>query len=331
MITILFQDLRQNGGVRQALKLVELDGYINMNIGILVPNLMDFKLIMQFAHDVIYFFVKLKNHNKLIFVRKEMKASKKHRIITTSKKTLNYVCNIESEYHIHYCQHIETWDLYKSNYFKNYCVKKSYPNSSEFFKITSKKSLFNSNDHKYLNKLYLIKNFLTVSSYLKNILLLFNKTASIKIIKVNPHINLYLKKNITKKNNFCLFFLRGHDVKGDDLIERIIFSHKINRPLVIVISYIPNISLLLKLKLFKIKFYVKPSDNKLSILYRNSAVVVHPSLSEGFGSVPQEGIRYNCKVIASKTGWLVGKKSSKDLKIISKHLFSLYVEEINTI
>ena len=69
---------------------------------------------------------------------------------------------------------------------------------------------------------------------------------------------------------------------------------------------------------FKLK---KNNEETLGELFSKSWIVVHPSLSEGFGSIPQEAIQHDCYVISSKTGWLIDHESHEKVKVVKKHSF----------
>ena len=67
----------------------------------------------------------------------------------------------------------------------------------------------------------------------------------------------------------------------------------------------------------------------LGELFSKSWIVVHPSLSEGFGSIPQEAIQHDCYVISSKTGWLIDHENNEKVKVVKKHSFDNYACEID--
>lgn len=324
---LLLQDLRNNGGTRQAMKLVETNGMTNLTIGLIVPNIFGIKPMYQLFKDLYYYFFSQKSFKKLKLISKKLTASEDYLIISTSKKTLLYVSNIDSKYHTHYCQHIEVWELYNSAAFIKCCEDKGYLNPKMLLSFIKNNIYLSPGDFGYFNSLGRIKSFYTVSDFLKSILSLYNPTASIKNIPVTPHIKNFHGKEIKKISGSILFFLRGNNMKGDNLILKLIFSDLSQKKIILVLSYRPRSSFIKKLKIHNIDFYIKPTDIILSEIYSVAETVIHPSLCEGFGSVPQEAIQFNCKVIASKTGWLYNSESSLNIRVVKRHRTDDYVKE----
>ena len=327
---LILQDLSLNGGTRQALKLFDDKDFDNLKIALLKPNFKNILSSIRFIKNAIIFFIYIKKIININFISHKIKATNKLKVITTSKKTLEFIANIDSQYHIHYCQHIEIWKLYESKLFINFCRQKGYPDGKKLsFLIDQFYLNLSSIDKKYLNNISLIKNFYVVSFFLDEFINSINSNCNIFHQKVYPHINK-VNLNLPKEKNSVIFFIRGQKFKGDDLIEKIIFSKRLmNIKKYLVLSFIPKKNYLNKInKISNLSVFVKPSDNQLSKLFSKANLLVNASLSEGFGSLPQEALYYNCNVITSNTGWILNKKQSKRLKIIKKHKVNDYIKEI---
>lgn len=320
MITkfIILQDLSLNGGTRQALKLYDSDD--SFRAAIIKPKKF---YNPRFIFNFFKLFYIYKGKFRFTFIDKPLTPSKNNIVISTSYLTLSYVSDISHSNHIHYFQHIELWDLYKSKYFQNYCVKNGYPDGKKIYEIIKlhKSSFFD----EYLLRIGLIKNFYTVSNFLKDFLINVNKNQNLKIniMPVAPHIGENLP--VIKKKMYTLFFLRGFPYKGDDMVYKLlksnIFKHKY-----VVFSHYPKLSKIFFLLKNGINFSIKPSDCKLSKIFNKTNILVNSSYSEGFGSITIEANAYGAKIISSNTGWLVGRFKVNGYRIVKNHRKIDYVK-----
>ena len=104
---ILIENLYPNGGTRQFLKLLKFENFRDNTVFYLIRR--DFnspKNILGFIKDYIYaFFHKPRNTEiKLIFNPICIESDTLY--ISTSRRTLNFITELDSPNHIHYFQHI---------------------------------------------------------------------------------------------------------------------------------------------------------------------------------------------------------------------------------
>ena len=218
---IFIENLYPNGGTRQFLKLLKFENFRDNTVFYLIRR--DFnspKNILGFIKDYIYaFFHKPRNTEiKLIFNPICIESDTLY--ISTSRRTLNFITELDSPNHIHYFQHIEFWEYLNSNEFLEHCTVSGYPSSSFFSNLFSIKNELLDNDYK--TSLPKINNFLTVSKFLYNILKNLNKS-NINIMKVLPHIN---HPNKFSKEYDLLLFYRASRFKGDEMVLKIINKYK---------------------------------------------------------------------------------------------------------
>ena len=321
---ILIENLYPNGGTRQFLKLLKFENFRDNTVFYLIRrNFNSPKNIIGFIKDYIYaVFHKPRNTEiKLIFNPICIQSDTLY--ISTSRRTLNFITELDSPNHTHYFQHIEFWEYLNSNEFLEHCTVSGYPSSSFFSNLFSIQNELLDNDYK--TSLPKINNFLTVSKFLYNILKNLNKS-NINIMKVLPHIN---HPNKFSKEYDLLLFYRASRFKGDDMVLKIINKYK-SLLKIVVIAF--NNDIYKKItKNDSIFIHIHPSDSTLGELFSKSWIVVHPSLSEGFGSIPQEAIQHDCYVISSKTGWLIDHENHEKVKVVKKHSFDSYACEIDNL
>ena len=320
---ILIENLFPNGGTRQFLKLLKLYNFKDRTKLYLVRR--DFNSlrdILGFIKDYFYaIFHKPKNIKiKLIF--NPIHLDKNILYVSTSRRTLNFINDLDSPNHFHYFQHIEFWEYLNSDEFFNHCSTSGYPSPTYFYNLfTSQNKLL---DYNYKINLPKINNFLTVSEFLSKILEKLNKK-NIKIMRVYPHIT-HTHRYKKKEYDFLLFY-RASRFKGDDMALKII--NKYNDLFKIVVIAFNN-NIYQKISVTKnIFIHIHPSDVTLGELFAKSWLVINPSLSEGFGSIPQEALEHGCHVVSSKTGWLTDTEPNRRVKIIKKHTLDNYTYEID--
>lgn len=319
---IFIENLFPNGGTRQFLKLLRLNNFKNKTTFYMIRR--DFnsiKSVAGFIKDYLYSILHKPENTQIKLIFNPIHLKKNTLYISTSRRTLDFIIDVESPNHIHYFQHIEFWEYLNSDEFMKYCSESGYPSALFFAKLFKRENkLLNYN---YKNKLPKINNFLTVSEFLSKILENLNKR-NITLIKVIPHIT---HSNTCSKTYDLLLFYRASRFKGDDIVIDIINKYS-NLYKIAVVAFNNNINK--KITFNKnIFMYVRPSDVALGELYAKSRLVIHPSLSEGFGSIPQEALEHDCYVVSSKTGWLIEHESSEKVKIIEKHSFENYIYEID--
>jgi glycosyltransferase involved in cell wall biosynthesis len=320
---ILFENLRLTGGVRQALKLVDELGADRVTLSVVFRKIRTPKDVFGIIKDLI---IALKNKPKkahLSFQVRPAISTENHIIISTSRATLKNVCDINSENHIHYFQHIEAWDFLNSNFFLERCQSIGYPDAKEIGELMTRS--LSEADRDYLLSLEKIKNFYVVSDFLQSFLSSKNPTANIVAKEVRPHINSAQLVSI-KKSADLLFFIRGIKFKGDDLVFQLLEHYK-NMELdinVVVSTYVKG-----KIHGSNISYHYMPTDKELVGLYSKTKIVISSSLCEGFGSVPQEALKFGCSVVASNTGWLLDKPDGDNLLIVEKHTKEKFIDKID--
>jgi hypothetical protein len=320
--TLIFENLRATGGVRQALVLARALMKENTVVICLVKREKNsLRSIAGFLKDVVIALNMKPKGMTLRILLKPIEASAENTIITTSKSTLNWVSNIQSNWHWHYFQHIEVWQTLNSSEFEGYCINNGYPSSKEFNNFLT--SHYHEDDRCYLANLESTQNFMTVSEFLKHFLIERNKQATIKLMPVIPHINT--RGCVTSEKDIdLLLILRGSRFKGDALTLEILSHYaSTEKNIAVIVSQGKKPSLVNK----NVSYYLKPSDAKLAELYSRAKLTVHPSLLEGFGSVPQEALAFGSFVVCSNTGWLLENQPEYLVKVFH-HCVKYYIESI---
>jgi glycosyltransferase involved in cell wall biosynthesis len=319
---ILFQDLRFTGGVRQAVKLASDLPSAAVTICIVPRVSKNLKNLLGFLKDLLLALRHKPRSVRLRVIFSALSASENEFVITTSKRTLEFVTNPSSDFHIHYFQHIEVWDFLNSSNFLEFCKHQGYPSAESMARLLEK--ALSGKDERYFKSLQNINKFMTVSLFLKDLVLLVNPKASVKIMDVSPHIVSSIQER-TGKCDDILFFIRGLSFKGDDMSKDLVKHYSLQPLKINVISSNEMDSTCPS----NVNIFVRPTDEQVAKLYATTKVVVHPSLSEGFGSIPQEALSFGCIVVGSKTGWLLNAEQQHNLKVIGAHQISAYKDAID--
>jgi len=318
---IILESLYPTGGVRQALEIMRKRFEIDYTILILIND--DKPKGFHYYKQVLRAFLTKPKHVKLKLIKKHHLSSLGGRIFTTSKKTLIAIPNEKIKKIIHIHQHFEFWELLNSKHFQNLCEINGYLTPQQLVEQIKQNKL-KMDDKKYLDRLKNISEVITVSRYLGQGLDCLNNDCNVTLSTVHPHIK-YSKNHHFIREYDLLVFYRGSPWKGDAMSVALIhYFREIGWSICVV-----NSSKILhkKLRRFQnVTSIYKPSDKKLSQYYLKSKIVVTPSLSEGFGSIPQEGLAFGCKVVTSKTG--VWDQENKSLLVCQTHNLVEYVEKI---
>lgn len=321
---IFIENLFPNGGTRQFLKLLNLNTFRgNTRLFLVRRDFSSLRNILGFFKDYLYALLHKPKNVRLKIIFKPVHLRDDTVYISTSRRTLEFIKNLNSKNHYHYFQHIEFWEFLNSKTFFEYCTNKGYPDSLYFSQLFSKD--INLLDKKYKNNILQINNFLTVSNFLSEILSKLNKK-NIQLIDVRPHIS-YQNKLLNEYD--LLLFYRACNFKGDEMTIEIIKKYKDKYKIVIVAF---NNEIYKKIKINNnITIYIHPADTELGKIYSKSKLVINPSLSEGFGSVPQEALYHDCCVVTSNTGWVINTDSNERVVIIRKHTIDSYTDGIDKI
>ena len=247
-------------------------------------------------------------------------------VISTGRRCIEFVSVLEDNRHIYLMQHFEVWKTYNSSFFINQSRESGYCNSID----TVKAVYFNNNpdEMNYINNIRKIKNFITVSVYLKDIITYINPLIKSIVVQEPPEISFphesLIINNFSERKYDLLLFLRGVDFKGDGIVIKILeYYNNTEINIAVVVS-------LRKIKINKlapnISFYIQPSDSSLAYLYNNSRIVIVNSLTEGFGAVAREAIKFGSKCISSNTGW-VQHSDYPDLYKVYHHKFESYISK----
>ena len=214
---IFIENLFPNGGTRQFLKLLRLNNFKNKTTFYMIRrDFNSFKSVVGFIKDYLYSILRRPENTQIRLIFNPIHLKKNAFYISTSRRTLDFIINPESQYHFHYFQHIEFWEYLNSDEFMKYCSESGYPSALFFARLfKSKNKLL---DNNYKKKLPRINNFLTVSKFLSEILENLNKR-NITLMKVTPHIN---HSDTYSKTYDLLLFYRATRFKGDDIAIKII-------------------------------------------------------------------------------------------------------------
>ena len=322
---LIFENLRPTGGVRQALVLaLELAQACDVVLCIVRREIISLRSIAGFFKDLVIAYQNKPKGVRLRVLCKPLEAMPARHVITTSKSTLKWVKKIDSPWHSHYFQHIEVWGTLNSIEFERFCESNGYPDSREFGLFLS--DLMDDQEREYLAQLENVRNFFTVSAFLKRFLTERSPGSAITIKSVFPHIRGE-KGGSAARDIDLLFFLRGLRFKGDDLTTRLIKYYAAKgKKIAVVVS----LNLPLPASTETVRYFIRPSDSEVAELYSRARLTVHASLLEGFGSVPQEAAALGSAVVCSNTGWLLDDVNDSITKI-SHHRLDDYVDVIDRV
>ena len=256
----------------------------------------------------------------------EIDTGRYDRVVTTGRRTLEFIDCLDSNKHTHLIQHIEAWKSLQSPDFEKESKTRGYLSGVQTIDFILK--FDDPDEYGYLRRLKKIRKFLTVSKYLSNILREVSPSSHI-MVNEPPEISFpYNKFNEQLTRHIdVVFILRGLRFKGDALTEELINHYK----------KIPRVKMLVilsgkaKLRDRTIEILSKPNDRQLAQVYSLTKCFVAPSLSEGFGAIPREVIQYGANCVTSNTGWIQNSEKHQLLHIVEKHDLEEYVSKINAV
>ena len=247
--------------------------------------------------------------------RKFVNSSAASTVITTAKGTLLYFGGASSNRHIHYCQHIELWDLYRSDQFRELTEDEGYPGPEELVNaIVNQDGILTATDIEYIEKLKGVRNFLVPSLFLKKTLQLLTacEPDNIQVRTPKPHIPVALNARqpaFEQRDYDFVFWIRGNPFK-DDETSVVLARHCLESGYkVSVLVSRGSMSQTIRSWVQQLRdlgghIVEGPSDLEVAKTLMASRFAVHTSLVEGFGSFPQEAAACGCGVISSKVGFL---------------------------
>jgi hypothetical protein len=336
-LAVLIENTKDSGGNRVISLLIQnfkKDKNNLITVLVVARKIKNIKDILGQIRDYFLSYIKYKSSNCSVMPQfKPINVNNYQKIISTSRRTLDYVSEYDNPKHFHLLQHIEAWKTLNSDFFLNFCIRNRYPNPADLIALVRKNK--NYEDINYLNNLSRIKNIITVSEYLKKCILNINSLATIKVVEPKPHIKKINTYNLKKEKKIydVLMFLRGTRFKGDEMVislsKKLSLKYKI---LLVVDDKMKKKASLLSKNNTNLKILFSPANNILADAYGNSKIIIHPSLCEGFGSVPQEGLLFGCNVISSNVGWInTSFKVNNKLFVINSHNVKKYIEKIKLI
>lgn len=245
-------------------------------------------------------------------------------LLSTSRRTLDFVADLSHPAHVHLFQMIEAWKTMRSDAFLDHCRRRGYPGPGESVALVRELGL--PEDLRYLEQVGETRRFLTVSEFLASAAASLAAAADVEIRVPDRHIRRpgpALQRGID-----ALFFLRGQVHKGDDLALEVANAMPDACRVTVVVA--PEASRAAR-RLRRRPGLVTSEDPPppvLADLLASSRVVVHPSLSEGGGLIPVEALALDCQVVASRTGWLFRAESGGRLSVLDRHDPGLYLAEV---
>lgn len=248
-------------------------------------------------------------------------------LISTSRRTLDFVADLAHPVHFHLFQAIEAWDTLNSAAFLDWCRTRGYPGPEAC--IDAIREIALPQDVRYVEQLAAIRQVLTVSEYLE-LTSRYLGCAAEDIIVREPAPNIRGHAR-SVRNIDLLLFVRGFSYNGDDLAVTLanklagrpyrvaVVAGRRAKPLVKTLGEREGLSVI-----------YDPSDAALADLFAATRVVAHPSLHNGGGFIPIEALCFGCSVVASRTGWLL-TESKGCLTVAERHDPAIYLVEIERI
>jgi glycosyltransferase involved in cell wall biosynthesis len=330
-IALLIENIKDSGGNREIFRLFKsLSASTENRVSVLVlardrSSLKDFG---GHIRDVVFSKAKyrgasaVKSQKQIIYGGYDL-------VISTSRRTLNFVGAFDAPWHLHFMQHIEAWASLNSEIFRRFCIDSRYPNPQECVALI--RNIGIAEDIAYLGQLSRTRNFRAVSPYLAEIARALSPDASVEIAEPKPHILPAIVADLPRSID-VMMFLRGLKFKGDDLNLAVAKSLAArSRRLAIVCT--PKTAPLVDdiAGRSNVEIYTLPSNETVGRLYQRAKIVLHPSLCEGFGSIPQEALAIGCDVLASRSGWVGYGERPNRLHIMDVHSPEEYITKIEAI
>ncbi|MFA6577428.1 MAG: glycosyltransferase [Nocardioides sp.] len=236
-------------------------------------------------------------------------------LISTSRRTLDFVGDLGHPAHVHLLQAIEAWDTVNSAPFLEHCADRGYPGPDACVDLVRKIGL--PHDLHYLERVAAAGRILTVSEYLASAVAYMGGTPDVRVSVPDWHIKR--SGPAPGRSIDALFFVRGFVYNGDALAVAVADAMPQETRVTFVAS--PRAKREMKSLHGRAGLSVvqDPSDAALAGLLAAARVVVHPSLCNGGGSIPIEALALGCSVVASRTGWLWPAESRGPLQVVDEH------------
>lgn len=248
-------------------------------------------------------------------------------LISTSRRTLDFVADLDHPAHFHLLQAVEVWDTLNSAEFLNYCGVQGYPGPEACIDVIREIGL--PQDVRYVGQIAATRRFLTVSEYLE-LAARYLGCAADDIIVREPIPNIRGASRVERTIDLLLF-LRGFSYNGDDLAVALA-NALADKPYRVAVVAGRRAKPLVKtlIKRGGLSVVYDPPDEALAELFAATRVVAHPSLHNGGGFIPIEALCFGCSVVASRTGWLLTEGKGR-LTVVERHDPVIYLAEIERI
>ena len=241
-------------------------------------------------------------------------------LISTSRRTLDFVTDPAHPRHVHLLQAIEAWDTVNSPFFLDYCMERRYPSPEDCIDLIREIGL--PQDVRYLHQIGLVDRIRTVSGYLDSAIRYAGRPS--EVVVCEPELFLRGTGGRATRDIDILLFLRGEPYNGDALSVAITDTFQEPCHMMIVAARKAKPFLKEIRRRDKISITYDPSDSALAELYASTQIVLHPSLCNGGGFIPIEALSFGCVAVSSRTGWLLPAKSTGNLIIVDRHDPNLY-------
>lgn len=248
-------------------------------------------------------------------------------VVSTSRRTLDYVSDLGHPAHVHLLQALEAWHTENTDAFLTFCRTRHYPQASDCIDLVREIGL--RRDTRYLQQIASVRCVQTVSDHLAEIIGLCGVADRIAVRE--PELPILCSEAKERERDIdVLMLLRGFVYNGDDMTLALARSLAgSSRSLAVVVSaYCPPEQAAALSALPDLRLIRNPPPGDLANLYARSRTVVHPPLCAGGGFMPFEALSFGCSVAASRSGWLCRATGGERLAVIDRHDPALYVEAI---
>lgn len=246
-------------------------------------------------------------------------------LISTSRRTLDFVTDLAHPAHIHLFQAIEAWDTVNSTSFLEYCRDHRYPAPDECIDLVRKIGV--PQDLRYLDQICEVGRIRTVSGYLDYAIRYAGRPR--EVVVCEPELVVRGAGGRAVRNIDILLFLRGEVYNGDALSAVIASGFLDKSCRIVVVAARKAKSLVRRIRnQDQVSIVYDPTDGALAELFASARIVLHPSLCNGGGFIPIEALSFGCAVVASRTGWLLSAQSKGNLVVVDRHDPDLYHSEL---
>ena len=246
-------------------------------------------------------------------------------LISTSRRTLDFVTDLAHPAHVHLFQAVEAWETVNSTPFLDYCRNRRYPAPEECIDLV--REIGFPQDLRYLDQLGAVGRIRTVSGYLESAVRYAGRPR--EVVVCDPGLFVRGAGGRAAREIDILLFLRGEVYNGDALSVAVANRVQDKRYQIVVVAARKARPLIRGiLKRDHVSIVYDPSDGALAELFASARVVLHPSLCNGGGFIPIEALSFGCAVVASRTGWLLSAQSKGNLVVVDRHDPDMYRSEL---